>query len=86
MLVRVILGGPICRIFFDRRRIGRPEQRVQVDVNFSDGVVGRVRVVVHDPNCQRLVLKDFNQIFDLKYVLATLFLPSGLSATHFLAN
>ena len=67
MFVRVILGGPVSWIFLDRRRIGRPEQRVQVDVNLSDGVVGRVRVVVHDPNSQRLILREYNPIFYSKH-------------------
>lgn len=45
------------RLFMVQIQSGRQQQRIQIQVDFADGVVGRVGVVVHQPNLKRFVLQ-----------------------------
>lgn len=51
---------------FNRRRHSGQQQWIQIDVNFAYGIVGRVSVVVHQSNLQRLVLQL--GVFHLEFV------------------
>lgn len=51
-------NGAFTRLHWLYRSVQRrQQQRVQTDIHFANGIVGRISVMIHDSNLQRLILQ-----------------------------